>query len=168
MRLAEMLAARYDSTDHDARNEAYLALVIAARRFDSERGAKFSTYAYRAITNRLLNLRRTPIPAQVDWNALQAEMPTESSYSASEFYKLLRSISDNGFALTVEDRDIFGRVLRLLNQQESGLILLLLFGYTQSEIARMWQVSQATISRRVADVGKKVQGVFSDREPARV
>lgn len=54
--LVHHIAAKYNSIDDDdAISEGTIGLMQAADRFDSERGLKFSTYAYSYINGHMLN-----------------------------------------------------------------------------------------------------------------
>jgi RNA polymerase sigma factor (sigma-70 family) len=88
--LAISLAKKFSRTCGDfeeLKSEAYLALCIAAKHYDPNKGYAFSTFAHRVITNRLLGYYRLckrphyyspQQPTPLDTEALDAALETLS------------------------------------------------------------------------------------------
>lgn len=139
---------------------AYEGLVKAANTYDSSRGYKFSTYAYRLMNNSItegLNMIRLDMGNSHIWRVTKVGDRPElkSQVTKDEFFKTI-PVEDNTTEQisSKQNRDL---VLRYLNRlpKEERQVLEMRYGlnntwrvYTRKEIASKLNMSICTVERR--------------------
>lgn len=146
--------------NEDTLSCAYEGLVKASNTFNTNKGCKFSTYAYRLINNSIregLNRNMLDLGNSHIWRVTRVGDKPElkSQVTESKFFKTI-PVEDN----TIEDisnkqnRDL---VLRYLNRlpKEERQVLEMRYGlndtwriYTRKEIASKLNISICTVERR--------------------
>lgn len=146
--------------NEDTLSCAYEGLVKASNTFNTDKGCKFSTYAYRLINNSItegLNMIRLDMGNSHVWRVTKVGDRPElkSQVTESKFFKTV-PVEDN----TIEDisskqnRDL---VLKYLNRlpKEERQVLEMRYGlndtwrvYTRKEIASKLNMSICTVERR--------------------
>lgn len=162
IKLAKALANKRNRIVHNEETLscAYEGLVKAANTYDSSRGYKFSTYAYRLINNSItegLNMIRLDMGNSHIWRVTKVGDRPElkSQVTKDEFFKtipvedsIIEQISSK------QNRDL---VLRYLNRlpKEERQVLEMRYGlndtwrvYTRKEIASKLNMSICTVERR--------------------
>lgn len=131
---------------------AFLGLVKAAIYYNAEK-SKFSTYAYTAMNNEFIQLKRK-----------------ENKYKGYTILSLEDILSNDTEDLNIKDIIIdsedcidtlstklqFNSAYKLLNDTEK-IIIKLLANYTQQQISKMLGVSQAKVSRTLSKFKKLLQ-----------
>ena len=139
---------------------AYEGLVKASNTFDTNKGCKFSTYAYRLINNSItegLNMIRLDMGNSHVWRVTRVGDKPElkSQVTESKFFKTI-PVEDNTIEeiSSKQNRDL---VLKYLNRlpKEERQVLEMRYGlndtwrvYTRKEIASKLNMSICTVERR--------------------
>lgn len=162
IKLAKALANKRNRIIHNEETLscAYEGLVKAANTYDSSRGYKFSTYAYRLINNSItegLNMIRLDMGNSHIWRVTKVGDRPElkSQVTKDEFFKTI-PVEDNTIEQisSKQNRDL---VLRYLNRlpKEERQVLEMRYGlndtwrvYTRKEIASKLNMSICTVERR--------------------
>lgn len=133
MPLAKSIARLFYALPYEDRTqEAVLGLVIAAQKYDPERGA-FGAFARVVITNRLRMMLRK-------WDRVDEPIDEEDVPDGRDVYE------------SVISREYLRTRLLLLSREELRLLRLKRKGVSQVEMARALNVSQPTISRSLAHI----------------
>lgn len=146
--------------NEDTLSCAYEGLVKAANTYKSNKGCKFSSYAYRLINNSIregLNRNMLDLGNSHIWRVTKVGDRPElkSQVTESKFFKTI-SVEDNIIEdiSSKQDRDL---VLRYLNRlpKEERQVLEMRYGlndtwrvYTRKEIASKLNMSICTVERR--------------------
>lgn len=162
IKLAKALANKRNRIIHNEETLscAYEGLVKAANTYDSNRGYKFSTYAYRLINNSItegLNMIRLDMGNSHIWRVTKVGDRPElkSQVTKDEFFKTI-PVEDSTIEQisSKQNRDL---VLRYLNRlpKEERQVLEMRYGlndtwrvYTRKEIASKLNMSICTVERR--------------------
>ena len=162
IKLAKALANKRNRVIHNEETLscAYEGLVKAANTYDSSKGYKFSTYAYRLINNSItegLNMIRLDMGNSHIWRVTKVGDRPElkSQVTKDEFFKTI-PVEDNTIEQisSKQNRDL---VLRYLNRlpKEERQVLEMRYGlndtwrvYTRKEIASKLNMSICTVERR--------------------
>lgn len=162
IKLAKALANKRNRIIHNEETLscAYEGLVKAANTYDSSRGYKFSTYAYRLMNNSItegLNMIRLDMGNSHIWRVTKVGDRPElkSQVTKDEFFKTI-PVEDNTIEQisSKQNRDL---VLRYLNRlpKEERQVLEMRYGlndtwrvYTRKEIASKLNMSICTVERR--------------------
>lgn len=114
-----------------------IGLMKAARTFDSDRKARFSTYACICIRNEILqSVRKEDIPAMA------------VDYSSGDIIKLLEDVKPRDELEKLVDEVSVNSCMRVLSFDERRYIRdRYFYAKTQSEISREKNVSQSYVSR---------------------
>lgn len=162
IKLAKALANKRNRIVHNEETLscAYEGLVKAANTYDSSRGYKFSTYAYRLINNSItegLNMMRLDMGNSHIWRVTKVGDRPElkSQATKDEFFKTI-PVEDSTIEQisSKQNRDL---VLRYLNRlpKEERQVLEMRYGlndtwrvYTRKEIASKLNMSICTVERR--------------------
>lgn len=136
-------AARLGIEEDDLLGEAYVGLVVAAREFDPERGAKFSTFAFEVAAHRVCRALHAAGAARrgrgrvVPWPA-----PFADGSPSLDPIDHRRNDADG-----CEDAELIGRLLGALGERRRGLIASRYAGgRTDAEAAAELGVSEAAVS----------------------
>lgn len=152
---ARKVSARYTTIDRDDRNqEAMLSLCLAATKYDPGVGANFRGFAIHIIRNRMNAYynkgNRQGFP--VDWQ----EVEGGSEETAGYVMYLAKLDSDfdrrNNKAETM---DVIRQVFT--EPEEKRILVMLLRGWNQQDIADKWGTSQSSISRKVRRMRRKLR-----------
>ena len=146
--------------NEDTLSCAYEGLVKASNTFDTDKGCKFSTYAYRLINNSItegLNMIRLDMGNSHVWRVTKVGDRPElkSQVTEDKFFKTI-PLEDNTIEniSSKQNRDL---VLRYLNRlpKEERQVLEMRYGlndtwrvYTRKEIASKLNMSICTVERR--------------------
>lgn len=162
IKLAKALANKRNRIVHNEETLscAYEGLVKAANTYDSSKGYKFSTYAYRLINNSItegLNMIRLDMGNSHIWRVTKVGDRPElkSQVTKDEFFKTI-PVEDSTIEQisSKQNRDL---VLRYLNRlpKEERQVLEMRYGlndtwrvYTRKEIASKLNMSICTVERR--------------------
>lgn len=129
----------------DVRQAALISLWQATKEFDSTRGAKFNTFAYRAMRNDL-----------VDLNQDKARYYPKDLLPITEFMNG-RSYEINS---TIEANDLFKKISCILNKDQLELLKMYIEGMSHSEIGKYMGTSQQNISARLKTIFNKIKGAL--------
>lgn len=165
---------RYD----DYEQVAALALCKAALRFDESKGYKFTTYAVNSIRYRLLTYFRTyeismiKLPLKIYQETIKGEKQNIkiSSYdSFSENPEINWEPTYDGNQVTKNEDNILDdiyieEVLSTLNKEEEEMFGFLLQGYNQSDIAKIYDCSRASINIKIQGIRQKLKGILERAE----
>lgn len=162
IKLAKALANKRNRIVHNEETLscAYEGLVKAANTYDSSKGYKFSTYAYRLINNSItegLNMIRLDMGNSHIWRVTKVGDRPElkSQVTKDEFFKTI-PVEDSTIEQisSKQNRDL---VLRYLNRlpKEERQVLEMRYGlndtwrvYTRKEMASKLNMSICTVERR--------------------
>lgn len=133
----------------DIKSECLLGLVKACKKFDSNRGIQFCTYACKIIDNQILMLLRK------EKRYRDREFMIESYNEYGDNIFLGGSVCDNGNdwikCLVIRE------ALDLLNEQEIEILFLYYKGYNQREISKIYDITQSYISRILSGAREKIK-----------
>lgn len=153
MASAPMASAPFDA--EDLMQEGLLGLLNAARTFQRERGAKFSTYANVCVTNKittaLFKSNRTGLSEEELEKALQSAGIQEDSQTP-ESILLEKEMA----------RELSRKVRELLTDREWQVFRLFLNGSTYHQMARRLNISPKTVDNALQRVRKKLKLVWKD------
>lgn len=120
----------------------------AAKKFDCARGYCFSTYAVKSMRNRVLELRRINMAPQqqAEKRAERLDYVSEEGIIRAEELMLSGVTSLEELAELGEIRDIIERELGQLSPRKRTMVLMVLRGYTQTNVAVRFGVKQPTVA----------------------
>ena len=158
LRLAYWAAHRYHGCGinyDDLKGIALLGLVKAAEGYDSQKGAGFSPYAARVISNEILMALRREQKYQ-GTISLDAEVSVSEKGDKASLADMI-SCEERGFA-RVEAALIFSGVADELSEKEMAAVRLVICrDMKQSDAGRLLRVSQSMVSRRVKSGLRKMR-----------
>jgi RNA polymerase sigma factor (sigma-70 family) len=146
-------------------DEYYDVLAIgicnAASIFDDSKGA-FSTLAFRCMENELNLYRRANNRMRIVPDKMivsyDAHINTEDSDTKSSFIDIIPD--NNSTHETAIDNVMLSKLVDVLTEKERTIVLLLMKGFTQSEIAKKFNCSSQNISIQVKVIRKKVMCIY--------
>lgn len=135
----------YSSWQEDLFQEGYLALWKACCKFKEDNAMiKFSTYAINSVYFRLLNYCRKFIIKTSNVVSLDAFCVSETPEGDSLY--LIDVISDEQ---DLDTKYLIENCMNQLSDREQKIILDIMAGYGQEEIAKRRHISQSFVSRRL-------------------
>ena len=156
--VAGKLENRYISDPNihdDVIQEGFIALWKACQSFDISRGVAFSTYACKAIQNHMMcyAVRYNKRQARIQY--LEDSVDTEIDSGTVTYEDVLEDPSAS-FA----DIDIYNQIITAAEQigdKAKIIVLKIIEGHTQDEIAKMVGLSQPTVSRIIRKIREKIK-----------
>jgi len=142
--LAKSICKKFPNIDYQERYSiALYNLVIAANKFDFDNYdlEQFPSYARVIVTNALFENINKNKDVTVDWQAV--EMSDEYNNYLKKYLQ-----SDDQFY----DIEFLHFCRQKLIQNDIDIVEFLLDGYTQSEIAEKFNISQASINRQIKNI----------------
>jgi RNA polymerase sigma factor (sigma-70 family) len=137
MWLAESLAKKYPYLNHeDAKQNGYMGLLVAADRYDEERGLAFSTYAYSYVKKYILKGAKDELTKMISLDA--GDFPEQ----------------------TVDESvgELVSRLFSCLPNDDRWLIIRrYIHGISVSQLAQELDVSQPAVSQRIKRILKKMR-----------
>lgn len=125
----------------DLRGIGNLALVNAARTFDPQRGAAFSTYAYRCIYLAILGALKREWDQQIDI-VLISQMPDEDEDRPIEEQFADPAPDAGAIVLSRCDRDLLEKAIARLPERQAELIRMIYFEEESvAQVAKAWRIS---------------------------
>lgn len=112
-----------------------IGLIKAARKFDPNLKAKFSTYAIRCIKNELITACR---------NAKKSQ-----AFEAIELNDWLLPHRSRGQRSLVEDEAVTKDLIRRVTEADGGVMQMVLDGNSQEAIGAILGVTQSNVSKRL-------------------
>jgi RNA polymerase sigma factor (sigma-70 family) len=135
----------------DLFEEARVGLWIACTTFNPNRGTKFSTYAGSVIINKIRNFYRDEHDKFYMTRSLQEPI----SHNGESEYTLEDIIScETNFDKNIIDLNLVNFV------KNSEILKMYIKGMTQREIAKVFNLSQAQISRKLKTLRKEVREII--------
>ncbi len=154
LRLEAAYVASREADNDDLVQEAMLALLTAAKRYDPSRGASFATYCRVCVKNRLLNaVRRLDTP--------------ESPRTDEELFEQVqrRETTPVGIEDRVEEHESDAALLERLRSRLSSLeyrvLICHLAAYTYEEIARLLGMAPKAVDNAMQRVRRKLSSWLS-------
>lgn len=131
-----------------------MTLWKTANKFDPERGAKFSTFAYHSVEN---NMRCFSVRSyKKTCCLLSLSEPVGDGDSTYEDV----IASPVNFTDAVEVDDVFHQIFKELNAQQKKVIQAVIDGYKKTEISEIMSLSKAKIAKILKDFRKKLQNTL--------
>jgi RNA polymerase sporulation-specific sigma factor len=132
----------------DLLQEALIALFSAIHSFDPAKGARFKTYAYSCIQNRLINTVKSDVPLTDDIETANAidNVSPETLFIQKESDMKLRSTIDE-----------------LLSNLESSVLSLRLDGYSYADIAKRLNITDKSVDNAMSRIRAKTARPAPDR-----
>ena len=139
-----------------------LTLWKCCRKFQDDRGNKFSTYACTAIYKAMISyLAREHKHSH---RCVSIESVIAVTESGCELC-MADTLTDNGdIQEFVETVDCLDRIFEEFNERNRLILSMLLQGYSQSEIARKIGVTKTTISTAVKGIRERLKMMLSGEE----
>lgn len=155
MPLAGHIAKKYLSTGYeydDLMQEGAIGLIIAAEKFDPERGCRFSVWAGTCIENSIrMYLRR-----EKKHKRCVMSLDQEACEDGSRLEGLIGFQAD-GFEDILE-QDLLRRAVGVLTPEEQKLVRMYYFdGIPQKELARRYGTRQSMVSKRLKRILAKMR-----------
>lgn len=158
-----------------------LALCDAAMLYDASKGYKFSTFAVSYIKFRLLTYFRTyemsiiRLPLKVYKDTINGK---KNSLKFDSYEGILDSVTSNwephktengkrNIEEQVVDDMYVQNVLATLTKEEAEMFDYLLEGYSQSDIAKIYNCSRANINIKIQAIRKKLKYILEE-EPTEI
>lgn len=150
--------------DKDVYQEGCLGLIDAATNFDESKGYEFSSLAVRCISNRIIKYfrpskakKRIPVDKVVSLNNL-----IFSSKKLNEFDEFMTD------SLNVEDNvirkiiisEVIDKVNKMPKKQAKAFMLYYFNGLNQSEIAKIINVCQMSVSNYLKRANKEIESMM--------
>ena len=139
----------------DLAQEGMLGLIDAMKAYRPDRGASFRTFAYRCVTNRMLNLIAASgrNPSQVSFDHIgNLEPLTEEQIPNAKDPQEILIQQENTF-------DWMHRARNLLSKTEREALRLYLGGYTYQEMAASLQCTTKAVDNALQRVRRKLRTV---------
>ena len=139
----------------DLAQEGMLGLIDAMKAYRPDRGASFRTFAYRCVTNRMLNLIAASgrNPSQVSFDHIgNLEPLTEEQIPNAKDPQEILIQQENTF-------DWIHRARNLLSKTEREALRLYLGGYTYQEMAASLQCTTKAVDNALQRVRRKLRAV---------
>ncbi|HIT18437.1 MAG TPA: sigma-70 family RNA polymerase sigma factor [Candidatus Fimivivens faecavium] len=139
----------------DLAQEGMLGLIDAMKAYRPDRGASFRTFAYRCVTNRMLNLIAASgrNPSQVSFDHIgNLEPLTEEQIPNAKDPQEILIQQENTF-------DWIHRARNLLSKTEREALRLYLGGYTYQEMAASLQCTTKAVDNALQRVRRKLRTV---------
>ena len=139
----------------DLAQEGMLGLIDAMKAYRPDRGASFRTFAYRCVTNRMLNLIAASgrNPSQVSFDHIgNLEPLTEEQIPNAKDPQEIPIQQENTF-------DWIHRARNLLSKTEREALRLYLGGYTYQEMAASLQCTTKAVDNALQRVRRKLRTV---------
>lgn len=121
----------------DIKQMALIGLYKAAKGYDENKGAKFSTFAFRVMSNEVLQEMRKFQRTSESLEEMEMDIPHEEEYDH-----------------TMDSVKVY------LDDQEFQIICLAMDGYNQKEIANEIGLGQSQVSRIYIRAKEKVRSVI--------
>ncbi len=138
----------------DLISEGMIGLVKVAKFFDKSKGFKFNTFAMRCIKNEMFMFLRKLNKESCE---ISLYAPIHKDKDNNEIC-LVDIIGEENANPEMEiDKKVFLEFMEKQSVIDKKIILAICKGYTQKEIAKVLQMKQPTISRRVLKLKKKFQ-----------
>ncbi len=131
----------------DLTQEGMIGLWKACKSYNESYGYKFSTFATICIKNQIQMYLRPLYKERLNCQKIV--------FADLEPYEQERLQSDETFE-NVDVQYLFKELLKNLPEEDQKLLLLLKDGYTQCQLAKLYKVSQTSISRRVRQIKFKL------------
>lgn len=133
---------------------AAIGLCNAACKFNAAK-SKFSTYAYKGMLNAYLNEKRKESFAKriPDYKIVYHESNLKNEADQKDISILNTFPSNDNIETDVINRIMLEKYMASIKPETKAIIILILQGYTQQELADKFNCSQAKISR----VRKKIR-----------
>lgn len=140
----------------DLAQEGMLGLVDAMKAYRPERGASFRTFAYRCITNRMLNMvaasGRNPSQVSIEnMEGMRVPLSEKQSPNADDPQEILIR-QENAF-------DWMHRAKGRLSGAERETLRLYLGGYTYQEMAASLQCTTKAVDNALQRIRRKLRAV---------
>lgn len=151
----------YDQSDYYY-DVGLIGLVKAANTYDDGKGYTFTTYASTIIRNQIrLEIRRdNSNKRKANMNALSLDAPIYTNEQGDEI-TLIDSISSGfnieDYLIQKEQLNEMREAISKLSVRERLLLVYYFDGMNQKDIAKIFHVSQAWVSRMIQNIIKKVQ-----------
>jgi|AntAceMinimDraft_1070359.scaffolds.fasta_scaffold29979_4 RNA polymerase sigma factor (sigma-70 family) len=133
--------------------EALMGVHDACQTFDEELGVPFSSYAWRAMGNRVLNLKRSREKKSHIW-------PKDCVWGGILEEGVEDLHSDEDFQWSEEAMKKLVKVMasqRVLTSKQEKLISLMMKGFTDKELRDTMGITKQAVSRMRGDAIKKLQ-----------
>ena len=135
---------QYPNWQEDLFQEGYAALWRACCKFEDIGKVKFSTYIVNAVRYRMLHYCQRFINKHSHVLSLDTLKVSETSEGDSLFLIDILSIDEDP-----DSKYLIEICLDKLREEDQQIVIDILDGYTQEEVAAKHSVSQATVSRRL-------------------
>lgn len=135
-----------------------IGLIIAHRQYNPARGAKFSSFAYRVISNEINKFLRK---YKHDLKCISLDQPNPQDDSKKEIKPLDNIV---GKEKAAEDRVLIHEIMCILTERERRIIRTAAAGYTQHEIAKVEKISQAHVHRILRKINQKALDFIKEKE----
>lgn len=151
----------YDRSD-DFYDVGLIGLVKAANTYDASKGYTFTTYATTLIKNQIrLEIRRdNSSKRKANVNALSLDAPIYINENGDKI-ALIDSIPSNfnieTYLIEKEQLSEVRQAISKLNAREQLLLVYYYDGMNQKDIAKIFHVSQAWVSRMIKSIIRKIQ-----------
>lgn len=135
---------QYSNWKEDLFQEGYAALWRACRKFEDIGKVKFSTYIVNSVYYRMLHYSQRFINRHSHVLSLDTLKVSETSEGDSLFLIDILSIDEDP-----DSKYLIEICLNKLSEKDQQIVIDILDGYTQEEVAAKHSISQATVSRRL-------------------
>ena len=136
----------------------------AADKFDPDRGILFSTYVVKAMMNRVLELRRNSSSPQRQAEKWAERIDFSSSDGIARAEELLPSsgVSLEESAEIDEIREIIDHELDQLSPRRRTMLLMVLCGYTQTNVAFRFGIKQPAVAIAMRQFKNNLRAALQD------
>ena len=149
---------------YNQRDEYYdvgmIGLMKAANKFDPSKGTKFNTYASHIIrTTILYEIRKENQPKrQSNKNTISLDTVIHRGDTDVRLKDVLPSdFNVENYLIEQERMEALNKAISTLNDEERSLLLKKYLGVSQKVIAKDLKITQATVSRRLKRIIKKLR-----------
>jgi RNA polymerase sporulation-specific sigma factor len=123
----------------DFLQEAMIALFSAIKTFDPSKGAKFKTYAYSCIQNRLVNITKN----------------SQTAFDIDAFEPIDHVSPETLFIQKESDQKLLNTIDELLSNLESSVLSLRLDGYSYADIAKRLNITDKSVDNAMSRIRAK-------------